>query len=97
MSGRNKMVTDERKQLLVEAHRINYRLRSTFFYRKLNEYNTYEFSETIQKLIPISKDYDWVKYNEWGMTKEAFEQIKKSGLSLIQVFSHPRLLRNIPS
>lgn len=90
------MATDERKQLLIEAHRINYRLRSTFFYRKLNEYDTYEFPETIQKLIPISKDYDWTKYNDWGITKEAFEQIKKSGLSLIQVFAHPRLLREHP-
>ncbi len=87
---------DERKQLLIEAHRINYRLRSTFFYRKLNEYNTYRFPETIQKLIPLSKDYDWMKYNEWGISKEAYEQIKASELSLIQVFSHPRLLREHP-
>lgn len=90
------MLADERKKLMTEAHRVNYRLRSTFFYRKLNEYNTYQFPETIHKLIPISKDYDWKKYNEWGITKEAFEQIEKSDLSLIQVFSHPRLLREHP-
>ncbi len=90
------MQSDERKQLLVEAHKINYRLRSTFFYRKLNEYNTYGFPETIQKLIPLSKEYDWSKYNEWGVTKEALEQIRKSDLSLIQVFAHPRLLREHP-
>jgi len=87
---------EENKTLLTEAHRINYRLRSTFFYRKLNEYHTYEFPETIRKLIPLSKEYDWKKYGEWGITKDAFEQIKKSDLSLIQVFSHPRLLREHP-
>ena len=91
------MVTaEENKALMVEAHRINYRLRSTFFYRKLNEYHTYEFSETINKLIPLSKEYDWKKYKTWGITKEAFEQIKNSDLSLIHVFSHPRLLREHP-
>lgn len=72
------MSIDERKQLLIEAHKINYRLRSTFFYRKLNEYSTYGFPETIQKLIPISKDYDWRKYSKWGVTKEAFEQISNN-------------------
>ena len=90
------MTEDERKQLLIESHKINYRLRSTFFYRKLNEYNTYEFPEKIQKLIPISKDYDWTEHNKWRITKEAFEHIKKSDLNLIQVFAHPRLLREHP-
>jgi len=90
------MSLDERKQLLIEAHKINYRLRSTFFYRKLNEYNTYGFPEAVQKLIPLSKEYDWSKYNEWGVTKEALEQIQESDLSLIQVFAHPRLLREHP-
>lgn len=90
------MSSDKRNQLLIEAHRINYKLRSTFFYRKLNEYNTYKFPESIQKLIPLSNDYDWKDYNKWGITKEAFEGIKKSNLSLIQVFSHPRLLREYP-
>ncbi len=91
------MISKNRKRLLIEAHRVNYRLRSTFFYRKLNEYSTYEFPETIQKLIPLSKDYDWKKYNSWGISKESFEEIEKSGLNLIQVFSHPRLLREHPT
>lgn len=94
--GEMNLAKDERKILLTEAHRINYRLRSTFFYRKLHEYNTYDFPETIQKLIPLSKEYDWKKFSDWGITKEAFEQIQKTDLSLIQVFSHPRLLREHP-
>ena len=90
------MSSNEEKQLLVEAHRINYRLRSTFFYRKLKEYGTYVFPKTIQELIPLSKDYDWKKYSAWGIIKETFEQIENSDLDLIQVFSHPRLLREHP-
>jgi len=90
------MKRDEIKKLLIEAHKINYRLRSTFFYRKLNEYGTFEFPETVKKLIPLSKDYDWTKFNKWGISEDAFEQINKSKLSLIQVFCHPRLLREHP-
>ncbi len=90
------MTKEERKELLAEAHRINYRLRSTFFYRKLNEYHTYEFPEIIRRLIPISEEYDWERYNKWGITKDAFERIEWSSLSFIQVFSHPRLLREHP-
>lgn len=87
---------EETKLLLIEAHKINYRLRSTFFYRKLNEYHTYEFPETIYKLIPLSEEYDWTKYNEWGITNDALKQIQKSDLKLIQVFTHPRLIREHP-
>jgi len=90
------MAVPELKKLLSEAHKINYRLRSTFFYRKLNEYNTYSFPETIQKLVPFAKDYDWEKYADWGLTKEAFEHVKKTNLCFIQIFSHPRLLREHP-
>lgn len=86
----------ERNDLPVEAHRINYRLRSTFFYNKLNEYHTYEFPETIQKLIPLENNFDWTEFQKWGITKDAHDQIKKTSLSLIQVFCHPRLLREHP-
>lgn len=88
------MVPKRQKQnLLMEAHRINYRLRSTFFFRKLIEYGTYEFPETIKRLVPIAKNYAWDKYEKWGITKTAFSQIQNSDLSLIQIFAHPRLLR----
>jgi len=83
----------ERKRLIVEANRVNYKLRSTFFYRKLMEYGTYEFPEIIRRLIPMEKEYDWTKYGHWRVSKGAFEQISKTNLSPIQVFAHPRLLR----
>ncbi|MBI4209944.1 MAG: XcyI family restriction endonuclease [Candidatus Diapherotrites archaeon] len=76
---------------------INYRLRSTFFYNKLNEYHTYEFSETIQKLIPLEGNFDWAESRKWGIAKKALDEIKKTKLSLIQVFCHPRLLREHPA
>lgn len=90
------MSKKQNDELLAEAVRINYRLRSTFFYRKLNEYHTYEFPIAIQRLLPISKKYDWENYNKWGISENALNQIKKSELELIQVFCHPRLLRENP-
>lgn len=88
------MVDDQEQQnLLLEAHKINYRLRSTFFYRKLVEYGTYQFPETIRRLLPLADSFSWEKSEEWGISSDAFTQIEKSELSLIQVFSHPRLLR----
>ena len=42
-----------------EANRINYRLRSTFFYRKLKEYNTLSFSAKIDALLPVQQLYIW--------------------------------------
>ena len=86
-----------RNDLLLEAFKIGYRLRSTFFYRKVNEYGTYTFSEILKQIAHLSKNYDWKKSKEWGISEEAFKQINKTSLSLIQVFAHPRLLREHPN
>ncbi|MBK5286359.1 MAG: XcyI family restriction endonuclease [Bacteroidia bacterium] len=82
--------------ILAEAHKISYRLRSTFFYRKLYEYKTFGFSSTIAQLIPHSENYNWNDYENWGISKTAFEIIEKSKLKMIQVFSHAKLLREHP-
>ncbi|MDH6063712.1 hypothetical protein [Umezakia ovalisporum] len=43
----------EKTNLLIEVHRINYRLRSTFFYRKIKEYKTLSFQSVIDELLPV--------------------------------------------
>src|SRR6266487_3162712 len=91
-----KKIRKTNKELLIEAHKINYKLRSTFFYRKLHEYKTLEFSTTIMQLIPHSKHYSWESFNDWGISEVAFNMISKSDLNLIQVFAHPKLLREHP-
>jgi len=88
-----KKIKKTNKELLIEAHKINYRLRSTFFYRKLHEYKTLEFPTTITQLIPLSKHYNWDNFKDWGISESAFEIITKSDLDLIQVFTHPKLIR----
>ncbi|MFH7027405.1 MAG: XcyI family restriction endonuclease [Heteroscytonema crispum UTEX LB 1556] len=80
--------------LLAEANRVNYRLRSTFFYRKLKEYNTLSFNASINALLPVKHLYSWEGWPNWGIGEDAFTYINRhSNLQLIQVFCHPRLIR----
>lgn len=87
------MALDE-DSLLAETNRINYRLRSTFFYRKLKEYDTLSFPLKIDALLPVDHLYSWEGWINWGIRKDAFRYINRhASLQLIQVFCHPRLIR----
>lgn len=79
---------------MTEANRINYRLRSTFFYRKLKEYNTLSFPLKIDALSSVEHLYSWEGWNNWGIGEDAFAYINGCAtLQLIEVFCHPRLIR----
>jgi XcyI restriction endonuclease len=92
--GKASTVTIEETNLLTEANRVNYRLRSTFFYRKLKEYNTLSFNAIINALLPVKHLYSWEDWANWGIGEDAFTYINlNSNLQLIQVFCHPRLIR----
>ncbi|WP_348254086.1 XcyI family restriction endonuclease [Leptolyngbya sp. AS-A5] len=83
--------------LLAEANRINYRLRSTFFYRKLKEYNTLSFPSMVAGLTSVEHLYSWEERQQWGVGEEAFSYVNTHrNLHLFQVFCHPRLLREHP-
>jgi hypothetical protein len=92
--GKVSTVPLDETNLLTEAHRINYRLRSTFFYRKLREYKTLSLQAKINALLPVSHLYSWEGWAKWGIGEEAFTYINQHpNLQLIQVFCHPRLIR----
>ncbi len=92
--GKASTVTQDETYLLTEANRINYRLRSTFFYRKLKEYNTLSFRGRIDGLLPVKHLYSWEDKANWGIGEDAFAYInRRANLELIQVFCHPRLIR----
>jgi hypothetical protein len=92
--GKTTAVTLDEASLLAEANRLNYRLRSTFFYRKLKEYNTLSFRQKIEALLPVKHLYSWEGWSNWGIGKDAFAYINgPSNLQLIQVFCHPKLIR----
>jgi XcyI restriction endonuclease len=83
-----------KESTVTEANRINYRLRSTFFYRKLKEYKTLSLKGKIEALLPVSNLYSWEERVNWNIGEDAFTYINQhSSLQLIQVFCHPRLIR----
>ena len=91
-------MTKAQDQLLIEAHQINYRLRSTFFYRKIKEYNVLAFPSLLAKLFPSDNLYNWDEREKWGIGEDAFAFINDHpDLKLIKVFCHPLLLREYPA
>ncbi|MBD2293528.1 XcyI family restriction endonuclease [Anabaena sphaerica FACHB-251] len=81
-----------------EVNRINYRLRSTFFYRKIKEYKTLSFQSKVAALLPVKHLYSWDNWKNWGIGEDAFAYISNHPeLQLIQVFCHPRLIREYSS
>lgn len=96
--GETSTMTTDASALLLEANRLNYRLRSAFFYRKLKEYNTLAFPLMIAELFPIEDTYKWDERSRWSIGEDAFAYVKEhSDLRLIQVFCHPKLLREHPT
>lgn len=80
-----------------ESHRINYRLRSTFFYRKLKEYQTLSFPLKLTELASVASLYNWEERQKWDIVEDAFTYINSlDNLELIEVFCHPRLIREHP-
>jgi hypothetical protein len=82
--------------LLREAHQVDYRLRSTFFYRKLHELGFVGFRDQIDALVELEDNYDWTNRDEWGISPTAWEYIANASLSPVRVFAHPRVLIEQP-
>ncbi len=77
--------------LLAEKNRLTYRLRSTFFYHKLKEYNTLTFLPLIAQLFQVEHLYNWNERASWRIGEAAFTAIQgRSDLHLIQVFLPPQ-------
>ncbi len=86
----------KKEPLLVEANKINYRLRSTFFLRKIREYNTSKVISLLKSIVPMAKSYNWDERATWGIKEESFEYINHSDIAPIEVFCHPRIIREFP-
>ena len=84
------------KEILKEALQIDYRLRSTFFYRKLHELGFNSFLAEIKKLIELSDNFSWEARSNWGISETAWSILEQSNIPKIAVFSHPRVLQEQP-
>lgn len=84
------------KDILKEALQIDYRLRSTFFYRKLYELGFNSFLAEIEKLIALSDNFSWEARDNWGISETAWNILEKSNIPKIAVFAHPRVIQEQP-
>lgn len=84
------------KEILKEALQIDYRLRSTFFYRKLYELGFNSFFTEIEKLIELSDNFSWEARRNWGISETAWNILEQSGIPKIAIFAHPRVLQEQP-
>lgn len=85
------------KELILEANKINYSLRSTFFYRKLKELGYLRIIKNIEAIIKESNNYSWEDKKFWNITYNAWEIIEKEGIDFIRVFAHPKILVEHPA
>lgn len=87
----------EDKDLIQEANRINYSLRSTFFYRKLKELGYLRIIKDIEAIVKDSHNYSWEDKKFWNITYNAWEIIEREGIDFIRVFAHPKILVEHPA
>lgn len=84
------------KRLILEANRISYSLRSTFFYRKLKESGYLRVIRDIESLVKHSHKYSWEDKKFWNITYNAWESIKMEKIEFLRVFAHPKILVEHP-
>ncbi len=82
--------------LLLEAQRVDYGLRSTFFYRKLNELGFMDFGSHIDELAQVAGSYRWEMRAEWSISETAWEQIRGADIEPVRAFAHPLVLIQNP-
>jgi len=82
--------------LILEANRINYSLRSTFFYRKLRDAGYFEILKDIEKLVQQSMNYSWEDKKFWNITHNAWDVIGNQKIDALRIFCHPKVLVEHP-
>ncbi|MGQ4647576.1 XcyI family restriction endonuclease [Lyngbya aestuarii] len=86
------MTPNEKKAL--KAH---YTLRSSTFFRKLNELSFFEFGKRIKALAELDEAFSWDNRSEWGIAECAWDIIRESEISPLFLFLHPRILQEQPA
>jgi hypothetical protein len=74
-----------------EGLRVDYNLRSTFFYRKLHELGFRQMLAQVEDLCSVSDTYKWDARSTWDVSDTAWEFIARANLNPLQVFAHPHV------
>ncbi len=74
------------------AEELQYSLRSSFFYRRREE-----FKEWLRELRAASSSrYDWSELDKLGISEAAWHRSETNGLNPVHVFCHPHVIRRKP-
>jgi hypothetical protein len=75
-----------------EAEEIQYSLRSSFFYRRHQE-----FKRLIDEVYQLDcTKHKWENSSKIGITSSSWEHIEKKGITPCRVFCHPTIISNRP-
>lgn len=82
------------RDLLREAQRTSYGLRSLFFHRKLKEGELDKLIDIINKID--YKKYDWSDLESFGISKTAWNYLRKNKIPSPTIFCHPKIIQENP-
>lgn len=85
------MSEEPNRNLLKEAQRTNYSLRSLFFHRKLKEGEFEELIETINRID--YKNYDWSDLESLEISRTAWDYLQRNKIPPASIFCHPRIIQ----
>lgn len=88
------MSDNPERELLREAQRTNYGLRSLFFHRRLRESKLRELIELVSKLNAPA--YDWSDLEGLGISKSAWNHVQEKEYPFCQIFCHPDVIQANP-
>ncbi|MFK7921207.1 MAG: XcyI family restriction endonuclease [Bacteroidia bacterium] len=81
-----------------EIEEESYLLKSTFFFRKLNDLNYVGIDGRVKSAAArLENDLDWDDYTSLGISNEAWEIAKENRITPARLFVHPTFLRTYPS
>jgi len=80
-----------------EVEEESYLLKSTFFYRKLNDLNYVGIDARVKSAaLKLKNDLSWTERKVIGISDEAWGIVKENNLQPSQIFVHPTFLRTYP-
>ncbi|PKV50442.1 XcyI restriction endonuclease [Aquimarina sp. MAR_2010_214] len=81
-----------------EIEEESYLLKSTFFFRKLNDLNYVGIDGRVKKAAAkLKDDLNWEGRSNLGISEEAWSILKSNEINPCRIFVHPTFLRTYPS
>jgi len=80
-----------------EIMKEQYLLKSSFFYNRLRSEGYFKLFAQVQKYVISEEQHlDWTERSLWSIGDDAWQLLKKDGISPALVFLHPKVLSTCP-